>query len=164
MEGIREQLVKKPVDSQDKIKTALVLVGSLLLAIIVVLLFNILIGSVMMLVALIFAGLIMWGGYWLTGEFSVEYEYCYSNGELSVDKIINQRRRKSMCSVDLKRADAFYKNPAKLPDATVISAVGELEDKYAISYNDPTYGPSVLVFTPDEKMLDAIKPYLPRII
>lgn len=163
MEGIREQLVKKPVDSQDKLKTALVLAGSLVLAIIVVFLVAVY-ASVMMLVAIIFAGLIMWGGWWLTGEFSVEYEYCYSNGELIVDKIINRRRRKSMCSVELRRADAFYKNPSKLPDATVISAVGELEDTYAICYNDPTYGPAVLLFTPDEKMFDAIKPYLPRMI
>lgn len=163
MEGIREQLVKKPVDSQDKLKTALVLAGSLVLAIIVVFLVAVY-ASVMMLVAIIFAGLIMWGGWWLTGEFSVEYEYCYSNGELIVDKIINRRRRKSMCSVELRRADAFYKNPSKIPDATVISAVGELEDTYAICYNDPTYGPAVLLFTPDEKMLDAIKPYLPRMI
>jgi len=163
MEGIREQLVKKPVDSQDKLKTVLVLAGSLILAIIVVFLVAVY-ASVMMIVGLIFAGLIMWGGYWLTGEFSVEYEYCYSNGELSVDKIINRRRRKSMCSVDLRHADAFYMNPAKLPDATVISAVGELEDVYAISYNDPTYGAAVLVFTPDERMLETIKPYLPRVI
>ncbi len=163
MEGIREQLVKKPVDSQDKLKSALVLAASLVLAIIVVFLVAVF-ASVMMLVGLIFAGLIMWGGWWLTGEFSVEYEYCYSNGELTVDKIINRRRRKNMCSVELRRADTFYKNPSKLPDATVISAVGELEDVYAISYNDPTYGAAVLVFTPDERMLEAIKPYLPRII
>ncbi len=164
MEGIREQLVKKPVTNSDKVKTYGVLAAALLLAVIVFMLINIYLGSTMIIVAIILAGIILWGGYWLTGEFSVEYEYCFSAGELSVDKIINQRRRKPMCSVDLRTADSFTKSPKKLPDVTVIDACGDQGEQYAIEYNDRKYGRCVFLFTPDERMLEAIKPYLPRML
>ncbi len=165
MEGIREQLVKKAFDSSDRAKTYGVLAGSLLLAIIVFFLITYVMGWAMVVVALIFAGAIMYGGYWLTGEFNVEYEYCFSSGELIVDKVINQRRRKPMCSVNLRSADAFYKEPKKLPDDTTrFSAIGDGGEVYAIEFKDSKYGRSLLLFTPNDKMLEVIKPYLPRII
>ncbi|MBQ8623778.1 MAG: hypothetical protein IJ424_05280 [Oscillospiraceae bacterium] len=163
MEGIREQLVKKPETQSDRIKTYAVLFGALLLAILIVMIVNIVFGATMILIGLLVAGGILYGGYWLTGEFNVEYEYCFSGGELTVDKIINQKRRKGMCSVNLRSAERFMKAPASLPNVTEINACGTEFEKYAIEYSDPKYGRSVLVFTPDEKMLEMIKPYLPRI-
>lgn len=164
MEGIREQLVKKPVTGSDRAKTYGVLAAALLVAVIVFMLVNIFLGSTMIIVAIILAGVILWGGYWLTGEFNVEYEYCFSAGELTVDKIINQKRRKPMCSIDLRSADSFTKSPRKLPDVTVINACGDSGEQYAIEYADPKYGRCVFLFTPDERMLEAVKPYLPRML
>ncbi len=106
MEGIREQLIKKAYDKSDKTKTIGVFVASVVLAIIVLLLILILIPAGVV-IAIIFSGAILYGGYYLTGEFNVEYEYCYSSGELSVDKVINQRRRKPMCSHNLRSAETF---------------------------------------------------------
>ncbi len=164
MEGIREQLVKKPVTGSDRAKTYGVLAAALLVAVIVFMLVNIFLGSTMIIVAIILAGVILWGGYWLTGEFNVEYEYCFSAGELTVDKIINQKRRKPMCSIDLRSADSFTKSPRKLPDVTVINACGDSGEQYAIEYTDTKYGRCVFLFTPDERMLEAVKPYLPRML
>lgn len=164
MEGIREQLVKKPVTGSDRAKTYGVLAAALLVAVIVFMLVNIFLGSTMVIVAIILAGVILWGGYWLTGEFNVEYEYCFSAGELTVDKIINQKRRKPMCSIDLRSADSFTKSPRKLPDVTVINACGDSGEQYAIEYTDTKYGRCVFLFTPDERMLEAVKPYLPRML
>lgn len=165
MEGIREQLVKKRPERSDRVKTALVILLTFMitaLAFCAVLYF---LGLMMIIVASIIAIGICWGGYKLTGEFNTEYEYCFSAGELSVDKVINQRRRKHICCVPLRAADAFYHNPSKLPDnATVISALGEVGDVYGIEYTDAKYGRAILMFTPNEKMLEAIKPYLPRVI
>ena len=163
MDGIREQLVKKPETRSDRSKTYAVLLAALILAILVVMIVNVVFGATMILIALLIAGGILYGGYWLTGEFYVEYEYCCSGGELTVDKIINRKRRKPMCSVNLRNAERFMKEPFTLPDATEISACGDEFEKYAIEYNDSKYGRSVLVFTPDERMLEMIKPYLPRL-
>lgn len=164
MEGIREQLVKKPVTKPDKIKTYAILLAALLLAIVVVMVFNILFGTTMILIGLLLSGAILYGGYWLTGELSIEYEYCFSGGELIVDKIINQKKRKSMCQIHLRSAESFIKNPKSFPDTTEINACGEEYETYGIVYTDEKYGRSILMFTPDEKMLEMIKPYLPRVI
>lgn len=165
MEGIREQLVKKRPESSDKVKSTLVLLATLVVAIAVFFVILYYLGIAMIIVAIVLSACILWGGYKLTGEFNTEYEYCFSAGELSVDKVINQRRRKHICSLVLRSADSFYRNPSKLPDnATVISALGEDDDVYGIEYTDAKYGRAILLFTPSDTMLETIKPYLPRAI
>lgn len=165
MEGIREQLVKKRAERSDRIKTTLVILLTFIIAAVAFCAVVYFLGLIMIIVASIVAIGICLGGYKLTGEFNIEYEYCFSAGELTVDKVINQRRRKHICCVPLRTADAFYHNPTKLPDnLTVISALGEDGDIYGIEYNDVKYGKAILLFTPNEKMLEAVKPYLPRAI
>lgn len=165
MEGIREQLVKKRPERSDKVKSALVFIATFMLAAVAFCVILYFLSVVMIVVAAIVAIGICWLGYKLTGEFNIEYEYCFSAGEFTVDKIINQRRRKHVCSCLLRSADTFYHNPSKLPqNVTVISALGEEGDTYGIEYTDAKYGRSVLLFTPNEKMLEAVKPYLPRTI
>ena len=45
---------------------------------------------------------------------------------------------------------------------TVISATGE-GDVYTIEYKDEKYGRTLLQFTPDERTIEMISPYLPRL-
>lgn len=163
MDGIKEQIVKKPFTSQDKMKTYAVLAAALVLAIIAFEVVTLFLGSSMVIIAGALAGAILVGGYYLTGEFQIEYEYCVSGRELIVDKIINQKRRKSFCSFDLKSVSVFEKEPKHDYNTTVYDASGEGE-KYALTFKDEHGTENVLIFTPDEKILGSIKPYLPRMI
>ncbi len=163
MEGIREQLVKRPRGRREKTNSFLVLLAAVILASLgfsVVYVFS---GGMLLVVAIILAGLILWGGWWLTGMFNVEYEYIVVGGEIQIDKITNKRSRKTLCSMKLRSAEAFYKEEKQISGATEINACGE-GDRYTIEYTDSSNGKSVIIFTPDEHTLELIKPYLPRAI
>lgn len=163
MDGIREQLVARPRTSEDNVKKIIILAAAILLAVLA--LAGIYIASKGMLLPIGFlaAGLIIWGGWWLTEQFNVEYEYTVIGQEMRVDKILNKRSRKLLCEVQLKKADAFYSSEKHLNGASEISACGD-GDRYSIEFSDQKYGKTVLIFTPDERTLEAIKPYLPRAI
>ncbi len=161
MEGIREQLVKRPRGSRESVGTAVVLIGALMLASVAFGAIYVLSGGMLAAIAILVSGGILWAGWWLTGMFNVEYEYVVVGGELSVDKITNKRSRKTLCSVKLRSAEAFYGSEKHLNDASEIDACGE-GDRYTVEYSDPVHGKTLLIFTPDERTLEMIKPYLPR--
>ena len=163
MDAIREQLVSKPRTSEDSVKKVIILAAAILLAVLALVGIYIASKGMLLPIGFLAAGLIVWGGWWLAEQFNVEYEYTVLGQDLRVDKIINKRSRKPMCEFQLRKADAFYSSEKHLSDATEILACGE-GDRYSIEFTDQKYGKTVLIFTPDERTLEAIKPYLPRAI
>lgn len=163
MEGIREQLVKKPKEKDDTIKKGLVLMVSLLLAVLAAAGISALTSGLMAGLGMLLGLGILVGGWWFAGSFNVEYEYTVVEGELQIDKILNKRSRKALCAVKLRSAEGFYSSEKHIQNATEVNACGEGQ-RYSIEYNDPKYGKTVIIFTPDERTLNAVKPYLPRMI
>ena len=163
MDGIREQLVARPKTSEDAVKKVIILVAAIVLAVVVFAGIYIATKGMLVPIGFLAAGLIIWGGWWLTEQFNVEYEYTVFGSEMRIDKIINKRSRKLLCEVQLRKADAFYASEKHVSGASEISACGE-GDRYSIEYTDGDLGKTVLIFTPDERTLDAVKPYLPRAI
>lgn len=102
---------------------------------------------------------------------SVEYEYSFLNGELSVDKIIGQRKRKSIANYDIKEAEIV----APLVSDAVVRASGNAiikdystriknnDDVYAMIINNSN-GKFKVVFEPNEKVLEAMYHVRPAIV
>lgn len=101
---------------------------------------------------------------------SVEYEYSFLNGELSVDKIIGQRKRKSIANYDIKEAEIV----APLLSDAVVRASGNAiikdystrinnNDVYAMIINNSN-GKFKVVFEPNEKVLEAMYHVRPAIV
>ncbi len=103
---------------------------------------------------------------YITGTY-VEYEYAVTNGEMDIDKITGKRKRRRMISVDVRKVEAFgnMSEAGELGDVTTVlaSARSADEDYYADFMHDD-YGKVRLIFTPDEKTLNAIYPFLPAAI
>ena len=110
----------------------------------------------------------IYGVYWLISSRNLEYEYSVTNGDLTVDKIINKRSRKRLVSFDVRDAEEMGKYDAtrlaqREVDKTLMAAEDETaENTWYIMARTPKYGKMVLVFTPNEKVLDGIKAGLPR--
>lgn len=160
-------MVQRPQTKEDSYKKyglfAAAMVLEVLLGIIVSL------GSVVFSVLGVLLMILVGSGYFaILHSFNVEYEYCIAGSQLSVDKVINQSKRKTLCTIDLKSAAAFYKSKKTSGEASVISAEGvNYEDElstYTIEYHDPKYGKTLLHFSPDERTLKMITPYLPKAI
>ena len=158
-----EQLVKKPADG--KTMALKILIGFLSALITAVSVFLMLIG---IMLAFLLACAALYGGFYLISGLDCEYEYILTNGEIDVDKIIAKRKRKRLITVKSSAFERF----GKLEDApevengvTIVRVNGiskeNAEDYYA-DFNHASLGEVRLIFTPEEKVVEGIKPFLPR--
>lgn len=114
--------------------------------------------------ALFFA---VYGSYYLVTGLYTEYEYAVTNSNITIDKITAKRSRKRIISVDIKKlntmrklkdADNAHKSYKKIFEASMTS---DGDDVYACEMHlDKFGGDCLLLFSPDEKTLEAMKPYL----
>lgn len=167
METVREQLVQRPTTKEDSYKKyglfAVAMTFEVILGIVATVG-----GAYLCIIGVLLMILVGIGYFAILKSFNVEYEYCIAGAQLTVDKVINQSKRKTLCTIDLKAASAFYKSKKTSQEASVISAEGEnYEDElttYTIEFHDPKLGKTLLHFSPDERTLKMISPYLPQAI
>lgn len=101
---------------------------------------------------------------------NIEYEYSFLNGELSIDKIMGQRKRKHIAEFNIKEAElvapSLSEDIVRASQNTVIkdfSSGSKTEDMYSIII-DGKEGRSQVVFEPDENMIDAMYHIRPNIV
>ncbi len=166
MDNFAEQLVKKKPTGAEKTKNmAVIAVGC--------------VGTVAMLIYSLFSmgrgflTFIMLPLAFLVGFLTflyhrntkVEYEYTFTNGELDIDKIIAQTKRKEMLTVSVGKFTAFgrYDENAseETADMTVIMATNNVaEYEYYADFQHEDYGNTRLVFVPDERLISNILNFL----
>ena len=112
-----------------------------------------------------------YGMYWLVTSRNLEFEYSVTNGDLTIDRIVNRQRRKRMISFDVKDAEAMGKYKAvdhqsKHYDKKFFASLkpdGSDEGAWYITVRSAKYGGLCLVvFSPEERVIDSIRPFLPR--
>ncbi len=107
--------------------------------------------------------------YTLISKLNIEYEYALTNGALDIDMIINQKKRKRLLSTNSKEFDVV----AKVDSLKHTKEIRECKntkdytshrkdaDVWFISLRkDGQY--TVILFEPNEKMIDSIATYIPR--
>lgn len=155
-----EQIIKKKFGLLDY----LVAVGSVLVGVALILLSFLFIPY---LSAFVFIG-VCFGAYYVISSRSVEFEYSVTNGDITVDKIIFRRKRKRILSVDAHEVDAMGKyNPEQHKGKTysgryVCASHDDARGSWYFSAHHPKKGYVLVVFDPEEKVLNAIRPFLPR--
>lgn len=158
MDTFAEQLVTKTQNSSDSIKKIIVLAGG---GVIVALLLYL---TFIFPLTFILAAGAAYAIYLLFTGLNIEYEYTVTNGILDIDKIIAKRKRVNMISADIKNFTAFreYSQAVEPFSGTTVSAVGGTEKSHYAELTDESNGSMRLIFSPNEKILDCIRPYLPR--
>lgn len=102
------------------------------------------------------------------GKFRTEYEYTFTNGELDYAKVYNNVKRKTLGSMKVKNVEAFGKvksnyfhklinTPGIKPINWFLNREYELYYFYYIKENKK----NILIFEPDDEMVELIKKYLP---
>ncbi len=164
MDVFKEQIVRKKPSGNDTASKILIIIASVALA---MMCFLFTLGTQLVLFGLLFAAAVLYGGYYLVTNLDVEYEYIFTNGEIDFDKIIAQRKRKRLCTVRINSATDFgvYDEHANLDGVETnvkANACDENFTDYFIRFNHKDLGDTVIYFTPDDDMLENLKPYLPR--
>lgn len=120
-------------------------------------------------IAMLALGVFLW---MKKDEAYLEYEYAYTCGDLEIAKIINSKRRKTLCKFTCSDIQAFGKTTASnysryksMPDAkklyaTFVNLKKESSDKVYFAFYIGKKGKVVLHFEPDEEMLKYIKKHL----
>lgn len=97
----------------------------------------------------------------------VEYEYSVSGGIIEVSKIIALRKRKTMCKLQISDIEILDKDEKVIDTmrfAKRIEACADINDEnnYYAVFNSAAYGKTLLVFAPNEKILNAMKGHLKK--
>lgn len=98
----------------------------------------------------------------------VDFEYSVSGGDLDISKIIALRKRKKICRVKIGEIDVLGKGEKTVDGmrfTKTFIAAGDLDrddENYYAVYNDAAYGKCLLIFSPNEKILEAMKSSLKK--
>ncbi len=165
MDVFMEKIVAKKKDFKDNLMVAGIILGAVILAFVLI---NIPFISQLGIGLFLIAGLI-YLAYRLITSRNVEYEYVVTNGELDIDKIISQRKRKRIFSASCKEFDIVAKVKSNSFSQSVqgiknrIDASSSLEspDAYFVTLNYKGEK-TLVIFEPDEKMLNNFKFFIPR--
>ena len=97
----------------------------------------------------------------------VEYEYTFVNGELTIDRILARSKRKHMLDINVKTVYKLgYINKTEINQRDIdtvkdFSTSASDENTVFACYKDESSGKKVmLLFTPNQKIIDSMKPYV----
>lgn len=99
----------------------------------------------------------------------MEFEYVFTSGDLDIDKIFNKNKRKRFITVDVRKFEIMAPVDSK-DHARELSNYQKIVDCSSGIKKENTYAAMVvrdgkrekLILEPNEKMLKAIKKYIPR--
>jgi hypothetical protein len=110
----------------------------------------------------------IYGAWVLITGMNIEYEYSLTNGELDIDTIIAQRKRKRLLSLKVRDVEDFgrYNAPeqeGKTYQTKIFACDHPLgEELWYFVTQHREKGKTLVVFNASEKMLEGMKPFLPR--
>lgn len=111
----------------------------------------------------------IWFIWYVRSSQNVEFEYQMVQDTIVVSKITAKRRRKEIVRIDVKLFDCLAKaNDDSVKNLNFMKAYEACEDfsdddnTYYAVYQHAAYGRTALIFTPNEKILKAMKPYLKK--
>lgn len=155
-----EQIIKKKFGKSDYLVFAAVLLGScVILGIFAV--------CIPMLLLPVLVGVFA-ADYYLITSRNLEYEYSVTNGDITIDKVISRRKRKRVISVDAHNIEEMGKFKPE-----IVRNKSSYKPYFASEYDDgrdswyfcahtSKEGNVLVVFDPDEKVMGAMKPFIPR--
>lgn len=169
MDVFFEQLVRKKSTGADVLKRIGLLIATVLVCLIVILVLPAFSAFFGLIWPMLTAG-VLYGSWYLMTQMDVEYEYILTNGEIDVDKIVHQRRRKRMVTVNVRSFTemGLYKPQEHALKgrnfASRVEAARDMtaDDCYYAVLDHAQYGKMLLLFSPNERILSGCKEYLKR--
>ncbi len=163
-----EQLVKKKKEPKDFL---IVLAGVVCVFVVLfVLSFAFVIpgiGFAIFALCVIFMYLI----YFLITSINQEFEYCFTNGMLDVDKIINMRKRKRLQEINVRKMEMLgdrqhssfrkYLEDGGLKKIYACTHKGA-DDLCFMVFLDEEGNKKMLLFNPNDQIVDGIRKYNPQ--
>ena len=110
------------------------------------------------------------GAWWLITGMNTEFEYSVTNGDLTVDKIIAKRRRKRLINIDCKDVEAFGRYDAarftgrNFDNKLFVGSASAAPEQWYVIVRHKKLNHTLIVFEPEKRVLEAMRPFLPKLI
>ncbi|MBQ8337693.1 MAG: hypothetical protein IJY33_00950 [Oscillospiraceae bacterium] len=167
-----ETLVRRKFTAKDKTKIKTIFVILVLSAVVfgAMIPFYLLTHGIAYLstISMLFCGLIIFLCWQTLKKMRLEFEYIIVNNSLDFDKIIAQKKRERIVSLDLKTVEEVgVYDSAKFRSSNFgaeFHAERDTESRcnYYLIFPHTEFKRTLVVFTPDDRMLDALRQTLPR--
>lgn len=165
MDTFMEKLVTKKKGIKDQFITAGIILGAMILVMVIL--------SIPVIAQLgigfFFAAGIIYLGYRLITSRNVEFEYIVTNGDLDIDKITARRNRKRIFSASCKEFEILSRVKSNSFSQSVQSIKNRIDATSSIDSPDAFFATlsykgekTLLIFEPDERMLNNFKIFIPR--
>ena len=165
MDTFIERLVTKKKGFKDNMITAGILTGAIIL-----ILLSLTVKVINQIgLGIFFAAGFVYLGYRLIASRNVEFEYIVTNGDLDIDKITAQRKRKRIFSASCKefeilspvKSNSFSQSVQSIKNRIDASSSIDSPGAYFATLNYKG-AKTVVIFEPDEKMISNFKIFIPR--
>lgn len=162
-----DSFIEKIVVRKKTAKDYLIMVGVILAGL--VLFFALQLVAFLRPFFLIIAAAIVYFMYQFVIARNIEYEYIVTNGDLDIDMIIAQKRRKRIFSANCKDFDIVAKLKGGYNDRRISNVNKRIEAVSSIDSEDVYFltlvykgEKTAVLFEPDERMLKTFKTFIPR--
>ena len=165
MEGFNEQVVKRV----NKPKNLIIKILSVLILIMIPIVFSVL--AFVVTAYMFYIGLFLFMGgiyvvWYIFTSQRVEFEYSVMGDELEIAKVISLRKRKRVCKVPIREIEKLEKGEKSVDGMRFTKSFiaardidADNENYYAV-FNSAAYGKCLLIFSPNEQILEGMKRYL----
>lgn len=110
----------------------------------------------------------IYGVWYVFSLQKVEFEYSVAGNDLDIYKIISLRKRKLVCQVKINEITDMTKDEKEIERIRVHKTfiaprdVDAKDENYYVLFNTPAFGKCLLVFSPNEQILNGMRPRLDR--
>jgi hypothetical protein len=162
-----EKIVKRKADSRQRLTRLAIVAGGFLIIILSIVVSGMI---AFQLFPIIFALTVFFGFRFLKRQ-SWEFEYAVTNGEIDIDRIYGQSARKRILTADCRNFDVFLpmipENAREYESKTIkvtvdAASASDAEGRWFAVFQGKDGQRTMLIFEPDERMLNAINASLPR--
>lgn len=162
-----EEMVRRRMRGKHFLQYVGILVGTFLLLLVLFFLAGAIFKQDGMFVFFLCAVLLIVLDYWLISKFHLEFEYSVTNGDVTIDKIINRSKRVHLLTFFAKDIEVMKRyKPAEYKqrkfDHVIHAEANDGRELWCIEVLHKSLGKTLVVFSPSERILLAIKPFMKR--
>lgn len=160
-----EQSVKSPKTYKTRLRKVLSWVIGIIVAAFILYLIRYTAGTVLPVVQFGMAAMALYFARMSAKWVNKEYDYTLTGDRFTIDKVISKSRRYPVAAINLPEVEEFGNYTKNSPSLSqynkVVKACGGNEEEYYLVINSRRHGRSILIFSPNETMLESINHFLP---
>ena len=166
MDNLVEQVVFRKKDLKYRLKVVFIIFVAVLIPVTFFVLGLAIPLAYLIYIALFTIPFMVYGSWFFISSLKVDYEYALLGSSMNVAKIIAKRRRRLILKTDVKKFTDLFRYDDKLMARkrfTKVFHCGETEygeENYVACFHDDARGDCALIFTPNDEVMNAMKPYL----